>query len=291
MTNESILFYKIEVPGPEEVEETVIFIAEELGYENVVAVTHEVWARDAYVGGYIYISDPRLFHVLLGKNPDGSSRRRTVAVDGDGDDWVSPVIYEEDEALIDHENIQVPVDGDIETVRFVLPRTMDVRSGLVPNILEGTIPSRTADGDLLSAEDIKDVRDTLTTHIKLISGERKGKMNGKSVTYPIISYPSNDKIEVFFAENTGEASLVLNMILLIALESPEGPVSRNPDELINIRFGNKRSFDRSRGGRGRGGRGRGGRGRGGRGRGGRGRGGSGRGGSGRGGSEGGWGRR
>lgn len=265
-TNESILYYKIEVPAAEAVEETVGFIAQDVLGIDVDVVAHEVWNRDDYVGGgYLFVSDPRLFHILLGRNADGSSRRHPVEVEdgGNEDDWATPIRYEEDERLVP-ETVAVTVDNDREELRFADPRVKPPPSGFYPNIIVTKILEGT------DAE-IRSIKRTMQKHIERITPQRQGLLNGRSVTFPLFSNPSDREFEVQFLDGSPDAALILNMVFVVSLETPQGPVNPEPYGSIELRFGNKRiPVSRGRGGRGRGGRGRGRGGRGGGRRGGRG---------------------
>lgn len=282
----SVLYYKLDVVCPEGVEELMHRLADKLGLGKIDTIATAVSAGigGPYVGGgFVWVSSPELYHALLGRNLDGTTRLAERSTDDHdtaayiarmsisepspslsqpspsssvwtGGSWADEDWLDEEPeqlpSLIDDEWLYVWCRNDEEKVTAIVePDPKNVPPRLDPDILKTDFPDRIA-GNILTGSQIDSIRKQLTDYVRRLVRPVVGSdETGRRVTYPIIERPNEYTFRVKFRPRTRDAELALNILKVTYVDVPG--IGQAP-----LVFGNApRVGDRGGRGGGRGGRG------------------------------------
>nr|QBK92195.1 MAG: hypothetical protein LCPAC304_05420 [Pithovirus LCPAC304] len=261
------------------------------------AITNLIYDREGvpYGFGYLHVSNPEVYHMLLGKNPDGSKREKVIDTSMDDLDpcepiewfnWADsveqhihivtlpsmlplpPLPYTQHHKLLFKKmvtNIRESEKQHLDPDQFDPNMcTFQLYSGQVKPVPENRSPHILCARDIpewLNPRDVYSVfRPFVTNATKRI--RKRGKQGSVEIHYPLVTINRNNKLcFVEFDALTKDAQFALIMTTKVDFKANTSPTKRPLEKtlIFTHAFKSNKKRDFSKGGRGRpsnGGRGR-----------------------------------
>ena len=209
--------------------------------------------------GFVFVTNPTVYYMFLGKNPDGTDRIKYI----DDLNWTKPEEIEVKEVVYPPgiswaELDEIDRNFDLQRKKFICPKievllepliSLEVNSddpveqitigrACAPNLEDKFMPnilkSRNVP-DFITEKQIKDVfrlyaTDNITKHLRVINGKRRED------TYPFVNINRNRVVFVTFDPSTNDAAFALHLLKKVAVT--------NGRSSITLLFGNSYRLDK-----------------------------------------------